>query len=99
MLNIAISCSSPVKAVDTIVGAIEDDILLIALARHDNWMVRTSVAKYAGGLSYTQLLGLERDEDERVRDAAIERHASDLSCLAAMYAKKDKKTKKHGIQA
>lgn len=100
MLTDAINGNDPEQEINEIIHNIDDDDVLMSFVAHDNWIVRASVAKYVSGRSYEQLLALERDEDERVRNAAVERHASDLACLASMYAKRDLKSKKkHGIWA
>jgi len=85
MLDEAISGPDTRHAIDVIVANIVDDDVVISLVAYDNWMVRASVAKFVSGRSYEQLVALERDDDERVREVAIERHASDLNALAGLY--------------
>jgi len=85
ILDEAIAGPDSARAIDRVVANIVDDDVVISLVAHDNWMVRASVAKFVSGRSYEQLQALERDDDERVREVAVERHASDLNALAGLY--------------
>jgi len=83
-LDIALSNDDSLKHVGDIIEEIENENILCELIKHKAWEVRYSLV---GRASHIMLLVLERDDDERVQRAAVEKHAIELITLAEIIAK------------
>lgn len=83
-LECALTGEDALKHTEYILESIESDDVLNELVGHPAWEVRFNLTKYA---SLVALLALERDENDIVRNAAVEKHADELVTLATVVYK------------